>query len=156
MRIPRSFLALFALLGAVAGCPTLPEPVPCGEIPAGGCPIGRGGTCADPTCAGVYDCVDGAWVSTKTCPPPLDGGAGGGEDGGVPDGGPCTPVPIDTSGEALDCTPDLQEPDCPVEAAQGCLERACTTGCVDFYLCTTQGWSNVAYCDDGGTLIILP
>lgn len=152
MRIRRPFPALFALLAAVAGCPTLPEPVPCGEIPAGGCPVGRGGTCADPTCAGLYDCFDGAWSVTETCAPRPDGGAGG----GLPDGGPCAPAPIDVSGQALDCTPDLQEPDCPVEAAQGCLDKACTTGCIDFYRCTTDGWSSVAYCDDAGQLVVLP
>src|SRR5258708_5344640 len=100
---PRRAAALVALLlgGAlapalVASCGDLPEPLLCGEIPPGGCPSGRGGTCDDLTCAALYDCVDGAWTPTKTCPIP-DGGRPDGGDGG--DGGPCTPFMFDHSHE---------------------------------------------------------
>jgi hypothetical protein len=157
MRAIGWFSGLFVALVA-AGCPSLPPPVPCGTIPAGGCPSGRGGTCDDPTCARLYDCVDGEWVSVETCSASMDGGVDDGGAGGAPpiDGGPCTPVSIDMTGKAFGCTPDLQEPDCPVEAAEGCAETACSTGCADFYLCTKQGWDQVAFCDDDGQLVVVP
>lgn len=139
---------------AAAGCPSLPTPVPCGTIPEGGCPIGRGGTCDDTECAVLYDCVDGRWTSVETCSIALDGGVDGGDGGPVIDGGPCTPVSIDTTGKKTGCTPDLQDPDCPVEAAESCVETACLTGCADFFLCTKDGWSQVAFCDDDGQLVV--
>ncbi|APR79381.1 Hypothetical protein A7982_04728 [Minicystis rosea] len=156
MRALRLIPGLFLLFVSVAGCPTLPAPVPCGQIPSGGCPSGRGGTCDDPTCTSLYDCVDGTWVSVAVCEAP-DGGAGGsGSGGGLPDAGPCTPVEIDTTGQKQNCTPDLQDPDCPVEAALGCAEKVCLTGCADFYMCTANGWQAVAYCDEDGGLIVTP
>lgn len=131
------------------GCPTLPEAIPCGTIPEGGCPLGRGGTCADTYCSALYDCVDGAWVSAKVCSTSDAGVPDGGlPDGGSTDGGACTPIGVDLSGEQIDCTPDLELPDCVIEAAFPCVETACTTGCVDFYLCTSAGWTAVAYCDE--------
>ena len=54
------------------------------------------------------------------------------------------------------CTPDLQSPDCPAVAAEDCPEKACTTGCLDFYLCTTSGWKAVAYCDEDGSFAQAP
>src|SRR5438067_1179834 len=78
----------------IAGCPELPPVQLCGEIPAGGCPIGRGGTCDDVTCNGLYDCVDGAWTLAKACPGdggPGDGGPIDGGDGGPDGDGGCTP-----------------------------------------------------------------
>jgi len=157
MRASRCFPAFLLVLAAIAGCPTLPAPILCGEIPAGGCPVGRGGTCDDLTCEGLYDCVDGTWVSAEVCAHP-DGGpgvGGGASDGGQPEGGACTPVSIDTQGQAIDCTPDLQEPDCPVEAAFPCVETACLTGCLDFFRCTPTGWVDAAYCTDDGDFVIL-
>lgn len=150
-----AFLPAIGALIALAGCPTLPEVVPCGQIPAGGCPSGRGGTCDDPTCAGLWDCVDGAWVSAAVCDE-RDGGAGGSGGGSGFDAGPCTPVNISTAGQVTGCTPDLQDPDCPVEAAETCAESACLTGCEDFFLCTKDGWTQAAYCDDEtGQLVIV-
>src|SRR5262245_38952376 len=127
-----AFGALPAL--AVACQPTLPAPELCGEIPSGGCPVGRGGTCDDPTCGALYDCVDGNWTRTETCAPPDGGGGGGGAPGDGGDGGPdadaCTPFMFDHTGEMLDCMPDLENPpDCPAAAAEGCLETACLVGC---------------------------
>lgn len=158
MRSPRVIPAVLLAFGActaLVGCPTLPEAVPCGQIPAGGCPSGRGGTCEDPTCAGLWDCNDGKWVNVQTCAAPDAGPGGAGGGGPMIDGGPCTPVNIPTTGQTTDCTPDLQEPDCPVEAAETCAEQACLTGCADFFLCTKDGWNQVAYCDDiTGQLVI--
>lgn len=153
-------LAAAACPFAAVGCQDFPPLEPCGEIPAGGCPAGLS-TCSDPTCTGLYSCVSGVWTSMQLCPPPdggmggADGGGSSGAGGGVPEGGPCTPVKIDTSGEAMNCTPDLENPDCPVEAALGCAETVCLTGCLDFFLCTaTTGWLDVAYCDDQGNLVV--
>jgi hypothetical protein len=139
-------------LTAVLGCPTLPAAIPCGTIPEGGCPLGRGGTCDDTSCRGLYDCVDGVWVSAEVCA----GNDGGVPDGGPSDGGPCTPITVDRSGEQTNCTPDLQSPDCPIEVALPCAETACSTGCSDFYLCTSAGWTAVAYCDDENGFIASP
>jgi hypothetical protein len=161
MQRPRLIVAAAVLLMAAgsplvaAGCQGLPPIELCGEIPTGGCPIGLGGSCTDITCTGLYDCTGGLWILVQTCPPQPDGGGagGGGAGGGMVDGGDageapdaCTPVHIDLTGETTDCMPDLENPDCPVEAALGCAESACLTGCSDFFLCTVNGWVDVAYC----------
>jgi len=86
-----------------------------------------------------------------------DGGVAGGP--GVSDAAQdssCTPVMIDHQGETTGCVPDLQEPDCPVAAAESCAETACRTGCSDFYLCTDDGWRAVAYCDEQGQIVMTP
>jgi hypothetical protein len=119
--------------------------------------VGRGGTCGDQSCNALYDCVNGVWVHVQTCPAP-DGGGGPGRDAGEGEGGPCTLVNIDTTGQTTGCTPDLALPDCPVEAAQGCSEAACLTGCSDFFLCkqvgTGRDWIDVAYCNDAGKVVV--
>jgi hypothetical protein len=125
----------------------------CGEIPSGGCPIGRGGTCDDDLCAALYDCVEGKWTRSVTCSGHGDAGSPDGGDAGG-DGGPCTLVTFDHSGETTDCMPDLQEPDCPASVAEGCVERACTTGCADFFLCLAGSWQDVAYCDESSSLVV--
>ncbi|WP_437637959.1 hypothetical protein [Sorangium sp. So ce854] len=144
--------ALAAL--ALAGCDPVSEPQLCGEIPEGGCPIGRGGTCDDDACRALHDCRDGAWTMVARCDrhgePAPDAGAGGGP------GGDCEIVTLDRSGEASGCAPALQEPDCPAEAAETCAEAACRTGCIDFFLCTEEGWRAVAYCDEQGRVTAAP
>jgi hypothetical protein len=129
----------------------------CGEIPAGGCPIGRGGSCTDPSCTGVYDCVGGAWRVTERC---SGGGAdaGAGHDSGADaadaaDAG-CVAITVDHTGERTGCAPSLQAPDCPAAAAEECAVEACLTGCTDFFLCTSGGWREVAYCDDSGDVVV--
>ena len=157
-RVLVAALAIFAAatLASPGGC-TSTAPVLCGEIPPGGCPVGRGGTCVDRTCAALFDCVAGTWTITQSCPE-LDGGTdgGGGSDAGAGTGGggPCTPVRFDHQGERPDCTPDLESPDCPAVAAEGCAESACSAGCTDFFLCLTSGWTAVGYCDDSGRLTV--
>ena len=160
MRAPRYLRAFFAALAALAGaalptggCGDSPTVQRCGEIPAGGCPIGRGGTCDDAECAGLYDCVDGNWTQKVVCSSG-DGGSGGGDAG--PDV-KCTPVTIPHPGEMSGCKPDLQNPDCPVAAAEAaCRESVCLTGCLDFFLCTKDGWTLAASCDEEGELTIVP
>lgn len=144
-----------ALLPAFSGCGGGGEIKLCGEIPQDGCPIGRGGTCADLVCAALYDCVDGKWTRIKQCPPLSDGGPGSdGGDGGVD--AACMPVMLNHQDEATGCTPDLQEPDCPVIAAETCAALACQSGCMDFFLCTADGgWKEEAYCDDQGNLVVV-
>lgn len=156
-----SVALLVALLAAVS-CQSLPPPAVCSDIPTNGCPVDRGGTCQDVTCAAIYECLNGAWILSQTCDNPLDGGAGGGGsgiDGGAggglsPDGGPCTMVTIDAGGATDDCMIDLMFPDCPYQAAEGCAQSACLTGCSDFYICMDGGWYDVAYCDDNGQVVV--
>jgi hypothetical protein len=61
---------------------------------------------------------------------------------------------IDKTGETTGCEPDLQSPDCPVAAAEVCAASVCLTDCTDFFLCTKDGWVDVAYCDEEGQLIV--
>jgi hypothetical protein len=140
-----AFVLLFA-----GGCSSSNELLLCGQIPDGGCPIGRGGTCDDHACVGLYDCVQGSWTLVEGCEGG-SGGAGGSDAGGA---GGCEPVMIDKTGEATGCKPDLQSPDCPLVAAETCLASACLTDCGDFFLCTKDGWIDVAYCDIDGKLVI--
>lgn len=146
--------AALAIVATYAGCQGAPDLELCGEIPAGGCPIGRGGTCDDVTCAALYDCVEGKWTQVDLCPPENGGGGAGGEggDAGVP---ACITTSLD-AGSAGTCHPDLQVPDCPIEAAQGCPDSICLTGCIDFFGCSSDGWVPVAYCDDEGHIVTSP
>jgi hypothetical protein len=154
VRVVVGFLA--AAAGGVA-CGSSGELKLCGQIPEDGCPIGRGGTCEDATCAALYDCVEGAWTRVETCSGfGGAGGGGGGGLGGAGGAGGCTPVMFDKSGETVGCEPDLQNPDCPAAAAEGCAEQACLTDCLEFYLCTKDGWKDVAYCDPDSNLVVLP
>lgn len=149
--------AVGTTLAAVEGCSSSRIET-CGVLPdITGCPVGRGGTCEDPSCSSLYDCVQGSWVLAEACEPTHGaGGAGGsgsastGGEGGVM----CNGVTIDRTGEAVGCSPPLQEPDCPAGAAELC--RPCSTVCVDFFLCTEDGWEAVAFCDGEGNVIVQP
>jgi hypothetical protein len=146
---------LFALLAA---CSSTEGPKLCPEIPEGGCPTGRGGSCQDPVCKALYDCIEGAWQKTTTCDNNStssgSGGASSGGAGGSTTGtGGCTPVKLDHTGETTGCMPDLQIPDCPAAAAEQCSQAACKTGCTDFFVCTAQGWTAVGYCDAKGNVV---
>jgi hypothetical protein len=66
------------------------------------------------------------------------------------------PIEIDRAGETTGCAPDLQHPDCPADAAETCAASACLTGCTDFFLCTGEGWIDVAYCTEDGELVLVP
>ncbi len=128
------------------------EVLTCGEIQTNGCPIGRGGTCEDPFCGALYDCVDGDWTLVETCEG-FGGGGSGGRGGATTSGtgatgGGCSFM-FDHTEEAASCEPDLQEPDCPAGAAENTCDP-CSTGCVEFFLCTDFGWENVGFCSDVG------
>jgi hypothetical protein len=144
-------------------CTTLPRPEPCGEIPTDGCPRGDSGTCEDPLCAALYDCLDGSWGLVEECPgfvPPGGGGSGGGggEIGGATQGGGgaggCG-ITLDLSGEVSGCTPELQAPDCPAAVVLSSCEP-CGGDCLDFFLCKQEGWVGVAFCSSEGELVVLP
>lgn len=138
--------APFGTSGCDAGLPKL-----CEALPEGGCPAGRGGSCLDRTCSGLYDCVEGAWVETERCSAvpsgPLDAGMEAAADAS------CGQVSIDHQGEVSGCSPNLQEPECPAAAAEIC--EPCATGCSDFFICAMSGWTEVAYCDDTGNIVIV-
>jgi hypothetical protein len=152
IRLAIAALALPFALSLPAACGDLSDNLKlCGQIPDGGCPLGRGGTCEDKACAALYDCVEGAWTPVETCP---GGGGGGGSDAGT--GGDCEKVVIDHTGETSGCVPDLQNPDCPAVAAETCVYSACLTDCVDFYLCKKDGWTVVAYCNEEGEVVLTP
>lgn len=173
--LPRSLLLALGL--ALAGCYPYDTSIKLCEdaVPEGGCPTGRGGTCDDPACKALYDCIDAVWKQTSTC----DGGAGGstatgGFAGSTPTGGTagaggstatggaggCAPIALDHTGETTGCSPPLQPPDCPAVAAEQCPESACLTDCADFYLCRLEmgspAWVPVAYCDLDGVLVLSP
>ena len=183
--MPRSsFLFSLFAIGAclLSGCyPYDTTPKLCeAAVPEGACPTGRGGTCDDPSCNALYDCIESEWQLITTCPAHTGGGgsgAGGGAGGQTTStggtggmagggtgagggGGQCTPVGFDHTGESTGCVPDLQVPDCPASAADPCEETACLTDCLDFYLCredaSGKGWVPVGYCDDAGKLVITP
>jgi hypothetical protein len=98
----------------------------------------------------VYDCQRGAWKVTQNCG---DGAGGGGAAGAGAATGGCQGAPIDVPSPATGCTPDLQDPDCPVEAAESCMP--CASGCSDFFACTASGHVLVAYCDADGGLVLV-
>lgn len=163
-----AFGALVASATAASSCQGLPEGETCSDIPDGGCPIDRGGSCADPTCDAIFLCNNGLWSLETKCPaqqvPEGGTGSGGSGTGGsaptpcttdpVGDAG-CTVVNLDAGDTATECTPDLMDGDCPWQVAQGsCVECVCLTGCLDFYTCTPAGWVSVAYCDDSGDFIV--
>lgn len=157
-------LALVGLVAAAASaCRESPGVQLCGEIPEGGCPAGRGGSCDDAVCTGLYDCIEGDWTEIEHCPESPattastggdDAGAGGAGGGVAEGGGGCAIPEIDHTGEEPGCTPDLQEPDCPAVAAEVCAP--CTTGCVDFFLCVDDVWIDVAACTEDGSFVVVP
>jgi hypothetical protein len=157
MRCALVLSALF-LLGAAAGaaCEGLPALPSCEGLPAGGCPVEGGGSCNDTSCTAIYECnADSVWQHVKTCPPRPDAGGAG---GGSPDAGPCTPavVEVDAGPLGQGC-PDLEAPDCPIDAVS-CQETACvTSGCDTFYVCSETGvWVVAANCDDSGDYVPVP
>jgi hypothetical protein len=147
--------ALACAMLAFAACGTTDGPLLCREIPEGGCPIGRGGTCEDRLCSGLYDCVDGSWTLVTECHQGGGGGGAGGAGAGGGGAGGCEVIALDHTGEETGCEPELQDPDCPAAAAETCVWSACLTGCLDFFLCKSDGWVLVAYCTEEGQVVIL-
>lgn len=156
------------LLGLFAVSCNVTPIVLCDQIPEGGCPLDRGGTCEDASCAALYGCYDGEWRRVEVCEGNTGGagggtgaaGAAGGAGGAAGPGGAggagCQPILFDHTDDSTGCIPDLQAPDCPAVVAEQCPEKACTTGCLDFFLCKTDGWEAVAYCDEDGNFFQAP
>lgn len=157
-------VAAFSSTLVASGCDDGNALLLCGEIPANGCPLGRGGSCDDQVCAALYDCEGGKWTLAVDCSGDAGTSATSGSAGDSGPDAPCTPVALSHAGELTGCEPALEEPDCPAAVADGaCAESACLTGCIDFYLCVhdpdplhDRGWSTVAYCDEDGQLVIAP
>ena len=149
-------------LGAMAGCST-GKLQPCDAIPEGGCPIGRGGTCDDTACRGLYECVEGRWSLLTHCAGNGgDGGQGVGGAGGaagaagsagMAGAGGCSGVELDHTGETQGCSPELELPDCPALVAESC--QPCVSGCADFFMCLEGAWGWVAYCTEQGQLVVV-
>lgn len=141
-------------LGACAGEGPI---APCPPLGDGQCTKSRGGSCVDATCRAIYVCEpDRTWRLDEVCAAGDAGTdaadaradeAGDGDDAG----GLGCDAAIEAS-TATGCAPELELPDCPVEAAHGCAAAACATGCEAFFACTSAGWSEqpVASCVDGG------
>jgi hypothetical protein len=142
VRIVRPTLPL-ALALAAAACQGLPEPTVCGLIPANGCPMARGGSCADRACAAIYRCEESGWQLVQTCSPHADAGAAL----EAADGRSCSDVTVSFEA-STGCAPPLAHADCPLEVALGCPETACVSGCADFFVCRADGWQLAAWCDD--------
>jgi hypothetical protein len=148
MKRHAAFAAAFSsVLVLLVACYDYPEAIPCGQIPPDGCPVTQGGTCNDPFCTALYECVDGVWRHWETCSNPQQ------DAGTTPDA--CSSIVIDRTGETTGCLPDLQNPDCPAAAAEQCITSVCQSECADFFLCTKEGWQVVAFCTDQGELIIM-
>lgn len=154
MRSPqtRKLAALVATLGvlvAFAGCQEEETPMPCNNIPAGGCPLSRGVACQDPACLAVYACRPGnRWELERTCPPHPDAGTT------PPDAAPDAKPILDASPDAPEgayggpgCE-ELQPPDCSVGLALACTSGCCD--CEDLYVCRGGGWVVWGTCGDAG------
>jgi len=138
---------------AVAATPSCAEEATaqaCTNVPAGGCPLSRGVSCEDPTCAAVYACRDGnVWELDRTCPPreagaPVDAG----EASDAADAAPNPPRDASTDappgaygGPGCDV---LQLPDCSLGLALACPSGCC--GCEDLFVCESGGWSYWSTC----------
>ena len=95
--------------------------------------------------------LDGEWTLEVACSDGSGGGAGA--TSSQTSSGACVPATLDHTGETIGCAPDLLDPDCPVAAAEQC--NPCSTGCVDFFICMSTGWEDLAYCTEEGELVIL-
>ncbi len=122
----------------LSGCPDDPAlAVPCGTIPALGCPD-KGQECRDPECASLYKCTDGVWRFTLACD--YDGAK-------KPPREASPPVDAGYDPDELNCPP-LEEPDCPKSRAAACLSGCC--GCEDVFRCVNASWELAGACADGG------
>jgi hypothetical protein len=147
-------IALAAVV--VAACNgDIPQPIACHDIPDGGCPLGYGDPCTDPTCATAYQCDDtsGAWVLDHACPAHPDAGQDAEprpDAGDAADTGAARDVDVDVPGAngGPGCA-DLEPPDCPLGVAASCPGTDCC-GCEDLFVCVNGGWDPWGYCGDGG------
>jgi hypothetical protein len=146
-----SLLLAFAAPSAMS-CADEPAPEPpCADIPRGGCPLGRGASCDDPTCLAVYACRAGnVWELDHACP--LRDAA----DARADAGDASADAPLEAT-PTLDAGPDapagasggpgcgaLQAPDCSLGFALACPAGCC--GCEDLFVCEGGGWTYWSTC----------
>lgn len=146
---PLALAVLVAFAGAaafVACAPELPPPVPCVDIPAGGCPR-RDNACVDPACAAVYVCqASGSWRLDRTC---AARDASVAAEASVSD---ANVSPRDVSVDVVGafggpgCL-DLAFPDCSLGFASGCPGSCCA--CEDVFVCESGAWTLWGRCDNG-------
>ena len=145
-------LVVVALAAAQACDQSLPPAPVCHDIPSGGCPIGLGDPCTDPTCSAAYECMDNAtWRLDHACPASTDAGSSvdaGDAASDARDAAAARDVAIDVPGAygGPGCV-DLEMPDCPVGVAAACA-NCC--GCEDLFVCQDGGWNAWGVCADGG------
>jgi hypothetical protein len=142
------------LLAAAAGCEDDTVPVPCSNVPAGGCPLSHGVACGDPSCLAVYACrANNVWELVERCPERADAGRSPVEAGAAADAAP-PPPSFDAS---IDAPPgafggpgcsSLQAPDCAAGLALSCGSGCC--GCEDLFVCESGAWELWGTCGDGG------
>lgn len=148
-RTAACLLAAAAIFAVVAACEDEPTKIKCFDIPDGGCPVGYGDACEDPTRSATYQCMPGnVWQLEAQCPAHE---AGAPEDAASVDAGEASAPVFDAS---IDAPPGafggpgcetLQAPDCPlglVLACGGCC------GCEDLFVCENQGWTLWGSCSD--------
>ena len=135
---PLSWAVLVVLAGAglpSGACGSTADLKLCGQI-RGKLPIGRGGTCEDETCAGLYDCVEGKSVPGRALLQRA-GGAGGSAVVEAARGPAALYAGAARSPGGADrgnCKPDLQDPDCPQRPPPRPAPRPfAVPGCVDFF-----------------------
>ncbi len=159
MKIVRAAVALLA--GGVgvsglllAGCEDVALPEPCANIPDGGCPRKGSQVCTDPTCEAVYVCTaDRTWQLDSVCAAREAGvvAVDAGRDAAVGDAtvsrlrDGAIDVPGASGGPGCSA---LEEPDCPLGAAQACPLSSCC-GCDDLFVCANGGWSVWGKCANG-------
>jgi hypothetical protein len=157
-----SSLAVLAL--AVACNNDAPQPQPCRDIPAGGCPLSNGVACDDPSCVATYACnPDNTWSLAQMCPA---------RDAG-PDADAISEASTDAPRALFDangfdappgsfggsCSPALQDGDCQLGEALACppgnVDPCC--GCEGLFVCGSDGaWRAWGYCDADAGLVYSP
>lgn len=129
--------SLVAGLMATPACGDTATEHACTNIPAGGCPLGRGVSCQDPSCEAVYACRAGnAWELAHACPAHE---AGAPRDAAV-EARPVVDAAIDAPPGANGgpgCGP-LQPPDCALGFALVCPSGCCD--CEDLFVCQNGAW----------------
>jgi len=147
-------LAGIVVLGGLAAfaCDDPPVDHPCMDIPANGCPIARGVSCADRRCESIYACRRGnIWEPLEKCPN-FDPDAGFTFDPDAGTDADAAPV-LDASPNAPPGAyggpgcPTLQEPDCSVGLALACTSNCC--GCEDLFVCGGGVWNLWGACTNG-------
>jgi hypothetical protein len=153
---------IVAALAAASACDdALAVDPECRDVPDGGCPMGRGDPCADPTCAAAYECTESSlWRFDHACSA-RDAAAGAWTDPGATDAGASPGAAPDVTGDATvgdvavgipganggpGCAA-LEGPDCPLGVALACGAGCCD--CEDLFVCKSGSWEPWGMCGAG-------